>query len=250
MFHSADIVSIDDSEFFESPRKKKRESKKDNRAQQSFNPKAVKPITDTQKDVFRAYYEGQNILMHGYAGTGKSFVACYLGIKDITSKVDEKNKLIIFRSTVPSRDQGFLPGNKTEKSKPYELPYYKIFGDIFGRGDAYDVLKNRKIVEFESTSYQRGNTIDDAIVIIDEFQNMTLHEFSTVITRLGQNCRVIVSGDTSQTDLTDKTRYDSEKVRKVLGSMKEFDCFQFGFDDIVRSGLVKSYIIAKEKLAL
>ena len=150
------------------------------------------------------------------------------------------------RSVVPTRDMGFLPGNAKEKSKIYESPYYSICTDLFGRGDAYDVLKNKNIVEFISTSYVRGITLNDSIVIVDECQNLTFHELDSIITRLGRNSRLILCGDFRQTDLWRETeKRGIVNFMKVLRSMSSFDQIEFEKEDIVRSTLVKEYILSK-----
>jgi len=205
----------------------------------------IEPMTDTQEEVFESYFTGNQLVLHGCAGTGKTFLSLYLSIKDVIDRVENKQKVIIVRSVVPTRDMGFLPGNMTEKSKVYELPYRTIFSDIFGRGDAYDILKNKEVVEFTTTSFVRGVTWDDCIVVIDEAQNLSFQELNSIITRIGENSRIILCGDTHQDDLTSE-RFKEEsglaKFINILTNMKSFDIIDFKVDDIVRSGLVREYI--------
>lgn len=211
----------------------------------------IEPITDTQEKVFDSYLSGQNIMCHGVAGTGKTFISSYLAIRDIIDKYDDKETLQIVRSVVPTRDMGFLPGSQKEKSKVYEAPYYAIFSELFGRGDAYEVLKARGQVQFTTTSFVRGLTFNDSIVIVDECQNMTYHELDSVITRLGDNCRVIFCGDFRQSDF--KWADEREGIinfMKIIKNMKSFDFVEFHREDIVRSELVKEYIINKLELGL
>lgn len=211
----------------------------------------IEPMTDTQAQVFDSYLSGKNLMCHGVAGTGKTFISSYLAIRDIIEKYDDKESLQIVRSVVPTRDMGFLPGSQKEKSRVYEAPYYSIFGELFGRGDAYEVLKSRNQVHFTTTSFVRGLTFNDSIVIVDECQNMTYHELDSIITRLGDNCRVIFCGDFRQSDFKwDDERQGILNFMKIIKSMKSFDFVEFQKEDIVRSDLVKEYIINKLELGM
>jgi len=199
--------------------------------------------------VFDSYLSGKNMMLHGVAGTGKTFISSYLAIRDIIDKYDEKETLQIVRSVVPTRDMGFLPGSVKEKARVYEAPYYAIFNELFGRGDAYEVLKSRNQIQFTTTSFVRGLTFNDSIVIVDECQNMTYQELDSIITRIGDNCRVIFCGDFRQSDF----RWDDERqgildFMKIIKTMKSFDFIEFHKEDIVRSDLVKEYIISKLNL--
>jgi phosphate starvation-inducible protein PhoH len=183
------------------------------------------------------------------AGTGKSFLSLYLSLQAILAKKSPYLKIVVVRSAVPTRDIGFLPGSLKEKIEAYEEPYKIIVSEIFGRGDAYGILKNKGQVEFVTTSYLRGITLDDCIVIVDEFQNCTFQELDTIITRIGENGKIIFSGDYRQSDL-DKSRERAGMIKflDILEKMYEFEFVEFDAEDIVRSGLVKSYIIAKSEL--
>jgi phosphate starvation-inducible protein PhoH len=239
--------NISEIDYYIDRRQKKKERKASarNRQQSGLTLREISPLTDTQREVFKAYNSGYNAVLHGCAGTGKTFLSSYLAIRDIMSKVDQKQQLIIVRSVVPSRDMGFLPGSITEKAKIYEEPYRAIFTDLFGRGDAYEVLKQKQKVVFTTTSFVRGQTWDDAIVIVDEFQNLSWQELNTVITRVGENSRIIFSGDGKQDDLTSE-RYSTEsgaaKFISVLSRMDSFASIDFGPEDIVRSDFVREYI--------
>jgi phosphate starvation-inducible protein PhoH len=216
---------------------------------QRFILKDIEPITKNQEIVFRDFSIGKNLLIHGLPGTGKSFISLYLALSEIENYQTYKN-ITIIRSVVPSRDMGFLPGSIIEKSKIYELPYMAICNELYGRGDAYDILKNKKIIDFQTSSFLRGLTLDHSIIIIDECQNMTFQELSTIITRTGSSSRVIFCGDYRQTDL----KYSDEKsgifhFMDILNNMtKYFSCVEFETEDIVRSGLVKDFIIKKTYL--
>lgn len=214
----------------------------------NFNLKQVDPLTVNQERTFDMWDIGQNLLLVGTAGTGKSFLGTFFGMKSIIED-KQQTKLAIVRSVVPTRDMGFLPGSNKEKSKVYEAPYYSIFSELFGRGDAYDYLKNKGVVEFMTTSFVRGITINDAIIMVDEIQNMTPSELHSVFTRIGKNCRVIFAGDIKQNDLNPRREESGFKdFFKVIDRMKDFGVVEFTRDDIVRSSLVKSYIIAREDL--
>lgn len=225
-------------------KQQKRQEEKQNKY--SIQLKSIIPKTKNQEIIFRDFTNGKNLLIHGLPGTGKSFVSLYLALSEIFNYKEYKSVTII-RSVVPSRDMGFLPGNIKEKSRAYEAPYQSICSELFGRGDAYEILKNKGLIQFETSSFLRGVTFDDTIVIVDECQNMTYHELCTIITRAGKNCRVVFCGDFRQTDL----KYDDEKegllhFMTILESMKKhFTSVEMQIDDIVRSGLVKEFIIRK-----
>jgi phosphate starvation-inducible protein PhoH len=214
----------------------------------NFTLRKINPLTDNQRQTFGAYNNDKHLLLIGTAGTGKSFLSIYLGMQDI---MDERSheKMVIIRSVVPTRDMGFLPGSNKEKSKVYEAPYYAIFSELFGRGDAYEYLKNKGIVEFMTTSFVRGITLNDCIIIVDEFQNMTASELHSVFTRIGRNCRVVFAGDIKQNDFSGKREESGFRdFFKVIDKMRDFGIIEFTRDDIVRSELVRSYIIAREEL--
>jgi phosphate starvation-inducible protein PhoH len=212
--------------------------------------KVIKPKTDNQAKAFAQYEEGKNLLLGGAAGSGKSFVSLYLALKTVMDGTTGKNEVHIIRSVVPTRDMGFLPGNAKEKSKVYEAPYYSICQELFGRGDAYDLLKNKKIVNFLTTSFIRGITLNNCVIVVDECQSMDFHELDTIITRIGENCTIILCGDVKQNDLRFNNRDVSglEKMKRILESMKEFSIIKFTTKDIVRSGIVRSYLLSKDKL--
>jgi len=202
----------------------------------------IEPLTQNQ---LIAFDSEKHMLLHGVAGTGKTFISCYLAFDDMVK--GQYEKLILIRSAVPTRDIGFLPGNEKEKSAIYEAPYKDIAVELFQRGDAYEILKTKGIVHFMTTSFIRGVTLRDAVIIIDECQNMTFHELDSIITRVGQNCRVIFCGDFRQSDLNKNGLKD---FVRILKAMESFDLIDFEIKDIVRSDFVKSYITAKTDLGL
>lgn len=220
-----------------------------NQLQRGLDLKHISPLTDNQEQTFEAFSRGKNLLLHGSAGTGKSFISLYLSLEEIMEGDGRYNKVVILRSVVPTRDMGFLPGSAKEKAKVYEAPYAAICNELFGRGDAYEILKTKNMIDFQTTSFVRGITLNDCIVLVDECQNMTYQELDSVITRIGDNCRVVFSGDFKQSDLIrDAERSGLLTFMKILKRMNMFENIEFTKEDIVRSDLVKSYIIAKEAM--
>jgi len=206
----------------------------------------LSPLTKAQKNVFSSYKEGFNLVLSGSAGTGKTFISTYLALEEIMLK-EEKQKLIIVRSAVPTRDMGFLPGTLEEKEEAYKAPYKAIVTQLFEDSDAWKKLELAKRVEFLTTSFLRGITLTDCIVLIDESQNCNYHELCSIITRLGNNTRLIMCGDYYQSDFSKQTDKDGlEKFTKILTNMKLFDHVEFTWEDIVRSGLVRDFIMTKE----
>jgi len=202
----------------------------------------IEPLTKNQLIAFES---DKNLILHGIAGTGKTFISCYLAFDDMVKGV--YNNLVIIRSAVPTRDIGFLPGNEKEKASVYEEPYKEIALELFQRGDAYEILKTKGLVHFMTTSFVRGITLKDAVIMVDECQNMSFHELDSIITRVGTNCRVIFCGDFRQSDL--KTN-GLESFMEILKNMGAFEFIDFEIKDIVRSEFVKNYIIAKTELGL
>ena len=210
----------------------------------------IKPLTPSQEKVFEAWEKQKNMFLFGAAGTGKSFVTMYLALRDILDEKTPYNKLYVVRSLVPTREIGFLPGDHEDKANLYQIPYKNMVRFMFEMPDdpsfemLYANLKAQDTVSFWSTSFIRGTTIDNSIVLVDESENLNFHELDSIITRLGVNSRIIFAGDAAQTDLTkahEKTGIMDFK--KIIDDMDEFESIEFGIDDIVRSGLVKSYLI-------
>ena len=208
----------------------------------SLELREIDPLTRNQLTAFEST---KNLVLHGLAGTGKTFISSYLAYDDMAKGVYQN--LVIIRSAVPTRDIGFLPGTEKEKASVYEEPYKDIANDLFSRGDAYEILKNKGLVHFMTTSFIRGITLRDAIILIDECQNMSFHELDSIITRIGENCRVMFCGDFRQADLKANGLQD---FIKVLKRMQKFTFIEFEVEDIVRSDFVKQYIIAKNELNL
>lgn len=218
-----------------------------------FELRHIQPITDNQVITFNAYERGDNLFLHGCAGTGKTFISIYLALKEIESPRSKRRKLVIIRTAQSSKDIGFLPGDEKRKLEVYEAPYKAICAELYHRDDAYDILKQKGIIEFHSTSFLRGTTIDDAIILIDECQNQRYVELRTVLTRTGDKSRVILCGDTKQDDLTSERYKESSGLHdmmRVFDRMGDMTAIQFEIDDIVRSGFVRDFIIAENQLGL
>ena len=217
----------------------------------------VEPITDNQKRFFDAWDEGKMIYAYGVAGTGKTFIALYKALKDVLGETTPYEKIYIVRSLVATREIGFLPGDHEDKSSLYQIPYKNMVQAMFEMPDdnsyemLYDNLKAQETISFWSTSFIRGTTLDNSIVIIDECQNLNFHELDSIITRVGQDSKIIFCGDAAQTDLIkNNERTGILDFQKIIMNMEEFAMIEFGIEDIVRSGLVKSYLISKLNLGL
>ena len=232
--------------------KRRNESTVDYITNNRFNMRKISPLTATQEEFFDDYNRGYNIAAVGTAGTGKTMCAMYLGLKDVISNPDYE-KIIIVRSAVQTREQGFMPGTKQQKEAVFTVPYADITKDLFQRGDAWEILRQKSMVEFTTSSFVRGLTFDNSIIIVDECQSMTYHELDSIITRVGECSKIIFCGDTRQDDLAN-TRHKLDvsglpEFLNVLDKVPSFRVVQFGINDIVRSGLVKEYILAKEGFA-
>jgi len=212
--------------------------------------KTFDPLTENQKKFFEAYKTGDYfIALHGVAGTGKTFCAMYKAIEEVLDKSNPFNKIIVVRSAVQGREIGHLPGDVNEKMEIYQQPYRQICETLFGRKDAWDRLEEQHHIEFISTSFIRGMSFDDAIIIVDEMQNLTYEEIDTVMTRVGYRSKIIWCGDYRQTDLN-KKKNDVSGILKffdIAYHMEAFTRIEFTVDDIVRSSLVRDYILAKLK---
>ena len=215
----------------------------------------IEPITDNQKKLFDSYSAGKQLVAYGTAGTGKTFISLYNALADILDESTPYEKIYLVRSLVSTREIGFLPGDHEDKADIYQIPYKNMVKYMFQMpSDAdfemlYGNLKAQDSIKFWSTSFIRGTTLDNAIVIVDEFQNLNFHELDSIITRVGENSRIVFCGDASQSDLVKTNdRNGIHDFLNILRKMPSFDIIEFGIDDIVRSGLVKEYIIAKLEL--
>lgn len=212
----------------------------------------IKPITKNQVKAFDAWNDGENLVLAGSAGTGKTFVAMYLALQASLEKASPYHKVIVVRSIVPTRDMGYLPGTKEEKVEPFESPYKTICLELFDYEKAvYNKLINSHQMEFMTTSFVRGTQLNNAIIIVDEMQNLNFHELDSVITRIGQNCRVIFSGDYYQSDFREGYERDGiQRFLRIVERLKNFSVITFGWDDIVRSDFLRDYIMTKEMLGI
>ena len=217
----------------------------------------VQPITPNQKHAFASYAEGKNLFLYGAAGTGKTFITLYQALKEVLDPMTPFHKVVLVRSLVSTREIGFLPGDHEDKSALYQIPYKNMVKYMFElpTDNEFEMLwgnlKAQESVTFWSTSFIRGTTLDNSIVIVDESQNLNFHELDSIITRVGEDTKIMFCGDVAQTDLI-KTNEKNGILdfQKIITRMPEFDLIEFGLDDIVRSGLVKSYITSKIELGM
>lgn len=211
----------------------------------------IEPATAHQEEAFKYWEDGCNIVLSGSAGTGKTFLALYLGLEEVLDKDTPYDQLIIVRSAVATREQGFQPGTKEDKEDVFTLPYRSLCAELFGVSDAWHKLKTTGVVGFETTSYIRGATWNNSIVVIDEMQNFNFHELDSVITRIGRDCRLVAAGDYYQSDFEkERERNGVLTFMNIVEHMKDFEIVQFGWEDIVRSGFVRDYIMTKEMLGV
>jgi phosphate starvation-inducible protein PhoH len=208
--------------------------------------KTIRPKTDNQEEMFHAWQNCMHVCAYGTAGTGKTFLALYLAMREVFSASTPVDKIKIVRSVVPTRDVGFLPGDLEEKISVYEGPYRDICAELVGRDSTYDDMKAAGLIEFVSTSFIRGATWHDTVVIVDEGQNMSHHEINSVMTRLGDNTRLIFTGDLAQTDLRAEQTGISRFI-DVVSRIPTFGVVKYGHRDIVRNDIVKQWIIANER---
>ena len=217
----------------------------------------ISPITDNQKLAFDAYKEGKNLFMHGAAGTGKTFIALYLALQDTLSYDNNYECVYLVRSAVPTREIGFLPGDEEDKTALFQIPYQNMVRFMFEQPNEiafmqlYDRLKNQGSLYFLTTSFLRGITLDNAIIIVDECQNLNFHELDSITTRVGQDSKIIFCGDFFQSDLTKQNERDGmSRFLRILESMEQFETIEYSVGDIVRSGFVRDYLINKIKLGI
>ncbi len=213
--------------------------------------KKIDPQTENQSSVFDSWDDGDNIILAGSAGTGKTFLAMYLALESVLTRETPYHRLIIVRSVVPVRDMGFLPGTLEEKKEVFETPYKSICNELFNDPKSYNKMINNNTIEFTTTSYIRGMTIDNAIIVVDEMQNLNFHELDSVVTRVGENCRIIFSGDYYQSDFTNESdRQGIQRFLRIVEQLKNFSVITFNWHDIVRSDFLRDYIMTKELLGM
>ena len=217
----------------------------------------IKPLTENQKKAFKSYKDGKNLFLYGAAGTGKTFVALFNGLQDVLRNDTPYDTVYMVRSAVPTREIGFLPGDEEDKTALFQVPYQNMVKFMFEMpgerefGTLYERLKNQGSLMFLTTSFLRGITLDNAVIIVDECQNLTFHELDTIITRVGQDAKIIFCGDFFQTDLMKSSdKQGMVNFMKILDAMQQFDNIEFTIGDIVRSGFVKEYLINKIRLGI
>ena len=217
----------------------------------------VEPVTDNQKLVFNSYKKGENQFLYGCAGTGKTFISLYLAMNEVLRSDTPYDRVVMVRSLIPTREIGFLPGDEEDKAALYQVPYSNMMQFMFEQPNEqafetlYNRLKGQGSYYFLSTSFLRGLTFDNSIIIVDECQNLNFHELDTIVTRVGQDSKIFFCGDFSQTDLTrTNERNGLMDFLQILQEMEEFNCVEFNIGDIVRSGFVRNYLIQKTKLGM
>ena len=219
------------------------------------NLTTIKPVTDSQKSVFESWKKDKNQFLFGCAGTGKTFISLYLALQEVLNPETPFDRVIVVRSLIPTREIGFLPGDEEDKAALYQVPYSNMMQFMFEQPNEqafsmlYERLKQQGSFYFLSTSFLRGLTFDNSIIIVDECQNLNFHELDTIITRVGQNSKIFFCGDFGQSDLTKLNEKNGlMDFLQILQNMDEFNCTEFNIGDIVRSGFVRSYLIQKTKL--
>ena len=214
--------------------------------------KNIEPLTPAQESLWEQYALGKNLVAYGCAGTGKTFCLLYQALKEVLTESTPYEKIYIVRSLVPTREIGFLPGTHEDKSYLYQVPYRNMVKHMFSMytdkefETLYDDLQRQETISFWSTSFLRGTTLDNAIIIVDEFENLNFHELDSIMTRVGENSKIFFAGDASQSDLLKVTeRTGILDFMQILQGMPEFSKIEFSLEDIVRSGLVRSYLVSK-----
>jgi len=218
----------------------------------------IKPLTDNQEKFFNAYKEGRNLFAYGAAGTGKTFIALYLALKDVLDQFTPYEKVYVVRSLVATREIGFLPGDHEDKAALYQIPYKNMVKYMFEMQDEnefemlYGALKAQETIRFWSTSFLRGTTMDNCIIIVDEMQNLNFHELDSIITRVGENCKIVFCGDAAQSDLvkTNERNGILDFMKIIQAMTDDFTCVEYDVNDIVRSGFVRHYIMTKIALGI
>ena len=217
----------------------------------------ISPVTDSQKEIFDTWKDGKNQFLFGCAGTGKTFISLYLALQQVLNNETPYDKVIVVRSLIPTREIGFLPGDEEDKAVLYQVPFSNMMQFMFEQPNEqafsmlYERLKQQGSFYFLSTSFLRGLTFDNSIIIVDECQNLNFHELDTIITRVGQDSKIFFCGDFGQSDLTKlNERNGLMDFLQILQEMNEFNCTEFNIGDIVRSGFVRNYLIQKTKLGM
>ena len=213
--------------------------------------KQFDPLSDNQSKAFHGYHKDKNLILSGSAGTGKTFIAMYLALREVLEGKSPYKKVVIIRSVVPTREMGFLPGTEEEKVSAYKIPYVDICAELFNDNMAFQRLEDHGMIEFISTSFIRGTTLNNSVIILDEMQNCVFRELDTVITRVGSRARFIMCGDYYQSDFDKHSDKDGVlNFLRIVTAMNAFEFVEFTWADIVRSDFVRDYIVTKESLKI
>ena len=213
----------------------------------------IQPLTENQEKIFKAWDDGKHLFIYGAAGTGKTFCALYKALQDCLKATPSYDHVYLVRSLVATREIGFLPGDHEDKASLYQIPYKHMVKYMFEMPNdnefevLYGSLKAQETIKFWSTSFLRGVTLDNSVIIIDEMQNLNFHELDSIITRVGENTRIVFCGDAMQSDLTRTNEKNGiHDFMRILEMMPDdFAMIEMGIDDICRSGLVRNYLVAK-----
>lgn len=204
-------------------------------------------LNESQTRCLSDWLSGNNLFLTGAAGSGKTWIAIYLSLLALMNR--EQSDLIIVRSLVPTRNIGFLPGGVADKAQPYMEIYEPIILEALSafvsKNNNRDVMKTR--VHFENTSFLRGKTWDNSVILVDEIQNLNVHELHTVMTRVGKNSRIIACGDFFQTDIP-KSQSCHDFMETAVAQLNLFSQVNFYSDDVVRSDFVKEWCEVAEPM--
>jgi phosphate starvation-inducible PhoH-like protein len=199
----------------------------------------IKHKNETQKKLTNSIKTNDVTICTGPAGCGKTYITCAQSLIELKhTKTIEKIVLVKSVTTLKSEEIGFLKGTLEEKMEPFMYSFLNNFEKIVGR-ELVETLKNEKVIEILPIAYMRGVNIDNAIIIVDEVQNISIDNIRTILTRLGENSKIILLGDLKQID--QKNRYDSALMflTKYFKNIDRVDVVEFSLDDVVRHPLIK-----------
>jgi phosphate starvation-inducible PhoH-like protein len=219
--------------------KKLRSVQRDNVVPLEIGFENVKPLNYIQGEYLRAIHENSIIFGIGSAGTGKTYIAATYAAGELFHR--RIKKIVLTRPNIETgRGLGFLPGTLEEKYAPYLEPFDQIFSNSLGRG-FYEYALNKNQIIPKPLGFMRGTTFEDCIVLLDEAQNATRDEMKMILSRIGKNCKIIISGDHEQSDINNSGLVDATQR---LEGIEGIEVVRFRDEDIVRSKLCKQIILA------
>ena len=204
--------------------------------------KSIIPRSEKQKEYVRALRQSDIIISAGPAGTGKTFLAVAIGLTMLLEKKIER--IILSRPAVEAGERlGFLPGDMKEKVDPYLRPLYDSLYDLF---DFEKIQRMIEIgdIEIAPLAFMRGRTLKNSFAILDEAQNATDTQIKMFLTRLGENSKIVVNGDPTQIDLSNKSMSGLVRSKELLGHLNEISIVDFNHSDVVRHPLVSKIVKA------